>query len=100
MGEPIGLEASSGMNNDLCGFDDTLDREHNLVDTLLEGCLEVFVHEGSPSLAYENIIPGSLEHSHISTFCSQPSLSSPELDLDVPNDISTCLLYTSDAADE
>jgi len=96
VGEPIGLEASSGMNNDLCGFDDTLDREHNLVDTLLEGCLEVFVHEGSPSLAYENIIPGSLEHSHISTFCSQPSLSSPELDLDVPNDISTICDFNVD----
>jgi len=61
---------------------------HNLVDTLLEGCREVFVHERSPSLAYYNIIPNSLEHSLVSTLCSPPSLSSPELDLDVPNDIS------------
>ena len=47
------------------------------------------MHEGSPSLAYDNVIPSSLEHSHVSTLCSPPSLSSPELDLDVPNDIST-----------
>ena len=33
VGEPFGLDASLGMSNDLCGFEDTLDREHNLVDT-------------------------------------------------------------------
>jgi len=43
------------------------------------------VYEGSPSLAYENVIPSSLEHSHVSTFCSQPSFP-PELDYDVPID--------------
>ena len=85
--EPFGLNASFGMNNDLRGFEGTLGREHNLVDTPLEGCREVFVHEGSPSFAYENVIPSSLEHSHVSTLCSPPSSSSPELDLDVPNDI-------------
>ena len=46
------------------------------------------MYEGSRSLAYENVIPSSLEHSHVSTLCSPLSLSSPELYLDVPNDIS------------
>ena len=45
------------------------------------------MHEGSPSLTYDNIIPNPLEHSHVSTFCSQPSSSSLELDLDVLSDI-------------
>ena len=44
-----------------------------------------FLHEGSPSLTYDNIILNSLEHSHVSTFCSPPSFS-PELDFDVPID--------------
>ena len=52
MGEPFGLDASFGMNNDLCGFEDTLDREHSLVDTVLKGCRDVILHERSPSLAY------------------------------------------------
>ena len=41
--EPFGLGASFGMDNASCGFEDTLDREHNLVDTLLKGCREVCV---------------------------------------------------------
>jgi len=96
VGESFGLDASFGMNNYLCGFEDTIDREHNLVDTPLEGCREVFLHEGSPSLAYENVIPSSLEHSHVSTLCSPPSLSSSELDLDAPNDISTICDFNAD----
>ena len=55
VGEPFGLDASFGMNNDLCGFEDTLDRDHNLIDTPLEGCREVFVHEGSSSLTCDNV---------------------------------------------
>ena len=43
------------------------------------------MYEGSPSLAYENVIPSSLEHSHVSTFCSEPSFS-PEYIYDVPID--------------
>jgi len=74
------------INNDLCGFEDTLDREHSLFDTPLEGCREVFVHEGTFSFVCDNVIPNSLEQYHVSTMCSQPSLSSPELDYDVPID--------------
>jgi len=95
VGDTFLLDASFGMNNDLCGFEDTLDREHNLVDTPLEGCREVFVHEGSPSVTYDNVMPNPLKHSPISIFCLQPS-SSPELDLDVPNDISTICDFNVD----
>jgi len=83
VGEPFGLGASFGMNNALCGLQDTFDMEHNLVDTLLEGCRDVFMHKGSPSLACENILLSPLEHSNVFTFCAQPSIS-PEYTYDVP----------------
>jgi len=43
------------------------------------------MHEESPSLACENVLPSALKHAHVSTFCSQPS-SSPEYAYDVPID--------------
>jgi len=43
------------------------------------------MHEESPSLACKNVLASALEHSHVSTFCSQPSLS-PEYTYDVPID--------------
>jgi len=85
VGEPFGLCASFGTNNALCGLEDTFDMEHNLVDTPLEGCRDVFMHEGSYSLACDHVLPSSFEHSHVSTFCSQPSFSS-ECTYDVPID--------------
>jgi len=85
VGEPLGLVSSFGMSNVLCGLEDTFNVEHNLVDTPLEGCRDVFLHKGSPSLVDDNVIPNSLEHSHVSTFCSPPSFSL-ELDFDVPID--------------
>jgi len=75
VGEPFGLVSSFGMSNALCGLEGTFNVEHNLVDTPLEGCRDVFFHEGSPSLAYDNVIPNFLEHSHVPTFCSPPSFS-------------------------
>jgi len=63
-----------------------LDREHNLVDTPLKGCRDLFVHEGSGSLSYENLLPNSLKHAHISIVSSPPSSSSPELAFEVPID--------------
>ena len=38
MAEPFRLGANFGMNNALCGLEDTFDMEHNLLDTPLEGC--------------------------------------------------------------
>jgi len=73
------------MNNALFGLEDTFDIEHNLVDTPLEGCHDIFRHEESLSIACENVLPSPLEHSHVSNFCSQPSLS-PEYTYDLPVD--------------
>jgi len=84
VGESFGLVARFGMNNACCGLEDIFDME-NLVNTPLEGCQDVFVYEESPSLAYDNILPSPLNHSHVSTFCSQPSLSL-ECHCDAPND--------------
>ena len=75
VGEPIRLVARFGMNNACCGLEDTFDMEDNLVDTPLQGCRDVFMHEGSPSLACDYVLPSPLEHSHVSTLCSQPSFS-------------------------
>ena len=69
----------------VCGLEETFDMEHNLVDTPLGGCRDMFVHEGFPSLVRNAIIPNFPKHSHVSPALSQPS-SSPELDFDVPND--------------
>ena len=96
VGESFRLDAGFDMNNDLCGFEETLDREHNLVDTPLEGCREVFVHERSPSLAYENVIPSSLEHSPVSTLCFTTFNIIPRVRLNVPNDISTICDFNVD----
>jgi len=99
VGEPFGLVARIGMNNASCALETSFDEVQNLVDIPLEGCLDMFVHEGSPSLAYDNVIPNSLKHSHVSTFCSQPSLS-PELDFDVPKDISNLCDFNVDMRHE
>jgi len=50
VGKPFGLGPSFGMKNALFGMEDTFDMEHNLADTPLEGCRDVFMHEESPSL--------------------------------------------------
>ena len=73
------------MKNALCGLEDTFDMEHNLVDTPLEECRDVFMNEGSPSLTCDSVLPSPLEHSHVSTSYSQPSFS-PEYTYDVPID--------------
>jgi len=73
MGEAFGLVARFGMNNACCGLETPFDEVHHLVDTLLEGCHHMFVHEGSLSLSCDDVIPNPLEHSHTSPMCSQPS---------------------------
>jgi len=86
VGEPFGLGASFGMDIACCGLETSFDEVHNLVDTPLQGCSDMFMHERSPSLGSNYVIPNPLEQFHDSIMCSQPSFS-PELDLDVPNDI-------------
>ena len=41
-------------------FDDTFHMTYNLVDTSLEGCHDMFMHEGSPSLGCNDVIPNPL----------------------------------------
>jgi len=57
--------------------------EHNLAESPLEGCRDILMHEGSPSLTCDNVLPNPLEHSHVSSCCSQPSFF-PEYTYDVP----------------
>jgi len=59
---------------------------HNLVYTPLEGCRNLFVHEGSYRLSYENFLPNPLEHAHVSIVSSPRSSSSPEYAFDVAID--------------
>jgi len=49
---------------------------HDLVEMTLEGSCDVFMHEESPSLSFEDIVlPNPLEHSYVSPICSLPSPS-------------------------
>ena len=66
------------------GLEDTLDRVYNLVCTPLEGYRDLFVHEGLSSLSYENDLPNSLEHAHVSIVSSPPSSYSPNMRLMSP----------------
>ena len=63
----------------------TFDRVHYLARTPLEECHDIFMHEESPRLGCDNVLPSPLDHSHVYNLCSQPSLSS-EFDFDVPID--------------
>jgi len=84
VGEPFGLVARIGMNNVGCGLENSFEEVHNLVDIPSEGCPNMFVHERSPNLGSNHVIPNSLDHFHVPTMRSQPSSSSPELDYNVP----------------
>ena len=58
---------------------------HDLDETPLEGSHDVFMHEKSSSLAFDNIALPNPLHTHVSHTCSQPSIS-PEYSLDAPID--------------
>jgi len=47
----------------------------NLVETPLEGCCDLFEHEGSSSFSCDNVLLNPFGHSHVSPRCSQPSFS-------------------------
>jgi len=85
VGEPFGYVTRLNRTSACLELEGTFDEVHDLARTPLEGCHDVFIHEDSPSLGYDYVIPNPLDHSHVSTTCSQPS-SSPEFDLDVPID--------------
>jgi len=85
-GEPFGYDARLNGVSACLESKDAFDVVHNLVDTPLEGCRDMFVHGGSPGLGRDDVIRIPLEHSHVSLMCSQPSFF-PEYSVDVPNDI-------------
>ena len=59
---------------------------HDLDETPLEGSHDVFMHEKSSSLAFDNIaLPNPLDHTYVSPTCSQPFIF-PEYSLDAPID--------------
>ena len=64
--EPLGLVARIGMNNACCELETSFEDVHNLVYTPLEGCRDMFVRGGCPSLGCGDAIPNSLERSHVS----------------------------------
>ena len=83
-GEPFGYAVGFSGENAYEESEDTFVMAHDLADTPLEGCRDMFMHEGSPSLGCNDAIPNPLDF-HVHTMCSQPS-SFPELDFDGPID--------------
>jgi len=69
-GEPFGYVARLSGFNACKELEVTFDEVHNLVDAPLEECADMFVHRGWPSLDYSDVIPNTLDHSHVSTFYS------------------------------
>ena len=73
-GEPFGYARFSGVN--ACEeLEDTFDMAHSLGDTPLEECHDMLVQKRSPSLSCDDVMPNSLERSHVSPMLSQPSFS-------------------------
>jgi len=66
--------------------EDILDGVRDLDETPLEGSRDVFMHEESHSLGFDDsVTPNPLDHSHVFPMCSQSSISS-EYSLDAPID--------------
>jgi len=68
-GEPFGYVARFSGKNACDESEDTFVMAHDLVDTPLEGYHDMFMHEGSPSLGCNDVIPSPLDF-HVSTMCS------------------------------
>jgi len=86
VGEPFGFIAKFGVANVCFKSEDILDKVHDLEKTTLEGSRDVFMHEESPNLGFDDIILSNrLDHSHASPMCSPPSIFL-EYSLDVPID--------------
>ena len=64
--------------------EDILDEVHDLDGAPLEESHDMFMHEESPSLGFDDsVIPNPVDHSHIFPMCSLPS-PSPEYYFDAP----------------
>jgi len=69
MDEPFELVAKFDVGATYCESDNTYNVVHNLVETLLEGRCDVYVHKESSSLGGDNVLPNPLDQSHVSPTC-------------------------------
>jgi len=72
---PLGLLLRLNGANLYCESEDIYDVVHNLVVTPLEVSYNVYVHGKYSSLGCEIVLSNSLDHTHVSPMCSQPSFS-------------------------
>ena len=83
-GDPFEFDARFDFSNACFELEDIFDKVHDSAETPLEGSRDVFVHEESPSLGFDDCaFPDLLDHSHVFPVCLQPS-PSPEYDIVEP----------------
>jgi len=75
MGETFRFDAQFNVVNACCVSEDTFDVVHDLPKTPLKVSCDVYMHAKSPGLSYDNILPNSLDHSHVFPICSHLCLS-------------------------
>ena len=81
---PFGVIARFSITDACFDAGDTFDEVLDLVEMPLEGSRDVFMHEKSPSLGFDNnVLPNPLYHFHVSPIYLLPS-TSPDYYLDVP----------------
>ena len=85
VGDPFGVVARSSVADAYFDSEDTFDKVYDLVETPLEGSRDVLMHDESPSLGCNNVLPNPLDHSYVSPICSLPS-PSLEYYIDTPID--------------
>jgi len=72
-GDPFGFDGRFDVVDTCFELEDIFDKVHDLVKTLLEESYDVFMHEESPSLSFDNsFVPNLLDYLRVSPACSQP----------------------------
>ena len=71
MVEPFGFIARFDAADLYYELEYTFDAMDDVVEIPLKGCCDVSVHEESPSIGFNNILPDFLDHSHVFPICSQ-----------------------------
>jgi len=82
-GEPFGGVARFSVADVCFKLKDIFDEVHDLAEAPLKGSRDMFTHEESPSLDYNNVFPNPPGHSHVLPICTLPS-QSPEYYFDRP----------------
>ena len=83
MGKHFGRFARFSVADACFESEDILDEVHDLVEILLEGSRDVFMHKESSSFCFNYAFPNPLDHSYVSPICSLPS-PSPKHFIDTP----------------